>query len=375
MLKDCCCRFIVIFAIMTSNHFFFILSQWYKTHARDLPWRHTLDPYRIWLSEIILQQTRISQGMAYWQRFVEHWPTVADLANATEDEVLKEWQGLGYYSRARNLHYAAKQIVALGHFPNTLAEIRQLKGVGDYTAAAIASFAFGIKAAAVDGNFYRVLSRIYGIDTPIDTTVGKKTFAALADSLIKDVPDAEPSPFGGMMSGASLFNQAVMDFGATQCTPQSPCCDDCPFVEECVAYRSNTIASLPVKKGKTKVATRHLIYIYVRCNGYTAIHRRGAGDIWQGLWEPPLFEDKSLPEWKGKLTLLASGVKHVLTHRILLADFYCLDTDTRPTLPDDYVWIPEKELKKYAVPRLVEKLFKVLFAVAGLVPATSHKDN
>lgn len=159
---------------MDSLSFYSILSHWYALHARDLPWRHTLDPYRIWLSEIILQQTRISQGMAYWQRFVERWPTVEDLANATEDEVLKEWQGLGYYSRARNLHYAAKQIVALGQFPNTLGEIRQLKGVGDYTAAAIASFAFGIKVAAVDGNFYRVLSRLYGIDTPIDTTIGAR---------------------------------------------------------------------------------------------------------------------------------------------------------------------------------------------------------
>ena len=345
---------------MISNHLFAILSRWYALHARDLPWRHTLDPYRIWLSEIILQQTRISQGMAYWQRFVEHWPTVEQLAEASEDEVLKAWQGLGYYSRARNHHYAAKQIVAMGHFPKTLREIRQLKGVGDYTAAAIASFAFGIKAAAVDGNFYRVLSRIYGIDTPIDTTVGKKTFAALAESLIKEVPDSVLSPYGGMMSGASLFNQAVMDFGATQCIPQTPHCDDCPFMEECVAYRENTIASLPVKKGKTKVATRHLIYIYVRCQGYTAIHRRGAGDIWQGLWEPPLFEDQPLPQWKGKLTLLALGVKHVLTHRILIADFYCLDTDTRTALPKDYIWVPEEGLKNYAVPRLVEKLLQTL---------------
>lgn len=350
---------------MTSNHFFSILSQWYETHARDLPWRHTLDPYRIWLSEIILQQTRISQGMVYWQRFVERWPKVEDLAKATEDEVLKEWQGLGYYSRARNLHYAARQIVALGHFPETLKEIRQLKGVGDYTAAAIASFAFGIKAAAVDGNFYRVLSRLYGIDTPIDTTEGKKTFAVLADSLIKNVPESVSSLLGGQMSGASLFNQAVMDFGATLCTPQSPRCNDCPFAEECVAYREDTITGLPVKKGKTKVATRHLIYIYVRCQGYTAIHRRGAGDIWQGLWEPPIFEDRLMPSWNGKLTLSAQGVKHVLTHRILLADFYCLETDTRPELSEDYIWISEKELKKYAVPRLIEKLLSLLSSQQG----------
>lgn len=345
---------------MDSLSFYSILSRWYALHARDLPWRHTLDPYRIWLSEIILQQTRISQGMAYWQRFVERWPTVNDLAEASEDEVLKAWQGLGYYSRARNLHTAAKQVVALGHFPDTLREIRQLKGVGDYTAAAVASFAFGIKAASVDGNFYRVLSRIYGIDTPIDTTSGKKTFAALADSLIQVVPDTAPSPFGDTMSGASLFNQAMMDFGATQCTPQSPRCEDCPFVEECVAYRGNSIASLPVKKGKTAVATRRFVYVYIRCQGYTAIRRRGAGDIWQGLWEPPVFEGKPLPPWKGRLTLLASGVKHVLTHRILLADFYCLETDKRPALSDDYVWIAEGKLKHYAVSRLVEKLLQTL---------------
>ena len=345
---------------MDSLSFYYILSRWYALHARDLPWRHTLDPYRIWLSEIILQQTRISQGMDYWQRFVRRWPTVETLAEASEDEVLKAWQGLGYYSRARNLHFAAKQITALGHFPDTLREIRRLKGVGDYTAAAIASFAFGIRAAAVDGNFYRVLARIYGIDTPIDTTLGKKTFAALADSLIRNVPDKVPSPLGGTMSGASLFNQAMMDFGATQCTPQSPHCQDCPFAEECVAYRENLITVLPVKKGKTKVATRHLIYIYIRCHGYTAIRRRGAGDIWQGLWEPPVFEDEPLPAWEGRLTLLASGVKHVLTHRILLADFYCLDTDERPALSDDYLWIAEGELKHYAVSRLVERLLQTL---------------
>lgn len=341
---------------MSPAPFCHTLLDWYLSYGRDLPWRHTHDPYAIWLSEVILQQTRISQGTAYWQRFMQAWPTVEDLASATEDEVLKMWQGLGYYSRARNLHTAAQQIVAMGQFPHTLDEIRKLKGVGDYTAAAIASMAFGVTAAAVDGNVYRVLSRFYAIDSPINSTEGKHLFARLADELVHAVPRQALSPQGEEVSGASLFNQAMMDFGATQCTPQSPSCMLCPFAEDCEAHRQGIVEALPVKLKKTKITTRHLIYIYVRTQGYTAIHRRGAGDIWQGLWEPPLFEDQSLPQWPGHLRQLATGVKHVLTHRILMADFYVLDTDVRPSLPEDYIWVPETQLGDYAVPRLVEKL-------------------
>jgi len=341
---------------MSPASFCHTLLDWYLSYGRDLPWRHTHDPYAIWLSEVILQQTRISQGTAYWQRFMQAWPTVEDLASATEDEVLKMWQGLGYYSRARNLHTAAQQIVAMGQFPHTLDEIRKLKGVGDYTAAAIASMAFGVTAAAVDGNVYRVLSRFYAIDSPINSTEGKHLFARLADELVHAVPRQALSPQGEEVSGASLFNQAMMDFGATQCTPQSPSCMLCPFAEDCEAHRQGIVEALPVKLKKTKITTRHLIYIYVRTQGYTAIHRRGAGDIWQGLWEPPLFEDQSLPQWPGHLRQLATGVKHVLTHRILMADFYVLDTDVRPSLPEDYIWVPETQLGDYAVPRLVEKL-------------------
>lgn len=341
---------------MSPASFCHTLLDWYLSYGRDLPWRHTRDPYAIWLSEVILQQTRISQGTAYWQRFMQAWPTVEDLASATEDEVLKMWQGLGYYSRARNLHTAAQQIVAMGQFPHTLDEIRKLKGVGDYTAAAIASMAFGVTAAAVDGNVYRVLSRFYAIDSPINSTEGKHLFTRLADELVHAVPRQALSPQGEEVSGASLFNQAMMDFGATQCTPQSPSCMLCPFAEDCEAHRQGIVEALPVKLKKTKITTRHLIYIYVRTQGYTAIHRRGAGDIWQGLWEPPLFEDQSLPQWPGHLRQLATGVKHVLTHRILMADFYVLDTDVRPSLPEDYIWVPETQLGHYAVPRLVEKL-------------------
>ena len=195
-----------------------VLLKWFRENGRDLPWRQTRDPYAIWLSEIILQQTQVKQGWDYWERFIHRWPTVEALAAATEDEVLREWQGLGYYSRARNLHYAAKQIVALGHFPDTLDEIRKLKGVGDYTAAAIGSIAFGLPAAVVDGNVYRVLARHFGIDTPINTTEGKKEFQALAQSLLPI--DISPSSF--LLPPSSEYNQAIMDFGAIQCTPSSP---------------------------------------------------------------------------------------------------------------------------------------------------------
>ena len=322
-----------------------ILLEWFRENGRDLPWRQTRDPYAIWLSEIILQQTQVKQGWEYWERFMHHWPTVEALAKATEDKVLREWQGLGYYSRARNLHYAAKQIVALGHFPDTLAEIKQLKGVGDYTAAAIGSIAFGLPAAVVDGNVYRVLARHFGIDTPINTTEGKKTFAAMAQELL---PPKE----------ASAYNQAIMDFGAIQCTPQSPHCDSCPLMESCIAFRERRVAQLPVKLKTLKVTERHLIYIYIRCQGQTAIRRRGPGDIWQGLWEPVLVDAESAVPPTAKL--LCHHVKHVLTHRVLYADFYLLDTDVRPELPSDYIWISESDLDNYALPRLIEVLLSFL---------------
>ena len=324
------------------------LLAWFKQNGRELPWRQTRDPYAIWLSEIILQQTQVKQGWEYWERFMHRWPTVEDLAAASEDEVLREWQGLGYYSRARNLHFAAGQIVALGHFPDTLEEIKQLKGVGDYTAAAIGSIAFGLPAAVVDGNVYRVLARHYGIDTPINTTEGKKVFAALAQELL---PSHE----------ASAYNQAIMDFGAIQCTPQSPHCEHCPLMESCEAFRTGRIAQLPVKLKTLKIHERHLTYIYIRCQGQTAIHRRGPGDIWQGLWEPVLVEAESaIPP---TAQLIRKNVKHVLTHRVLYADFYLLETNDKPEVPSDYIWIPESEIDHYALPRLIENLMNdILFS-------------
>ena len=318
------------------------IIQWFREHGRDLPWRDTCDPYAIWLSEIILQQTRIEQGRPYWERFMRRWPTVNDLAAASEDEVLREWQGLGYYSRARNLHAAAKQVVAMGGFPTTIEGLRALKGVGDYTAAAIGSFAFGLPAAVVDGNVYRVLSRHFGIATPINTTEGKKEFALLAQELLP--PSLTGRAGVGLLSsltgraGVGLYNQGMMDFGATLCTPQSPQCLQCPLQETCVAFREGRVQQLPVKEKKLQVKERHLIYIYIRVNGYTALHRRPAGDIWQGL--------------------LRQHVKHVLTHRILYADFWLWELSERPTLPDDYFWVKVEELDNYAVPRLIEKLFE-----------------
>lgn len=312
------------------------ILQWFRDNGRALPWRETKDAYAIWLSEIILQQTRIEQGRPYWERFMRRWPTVELLAAASEDEVLREWQGLGYYSRARNLHKAARQVVEMGGFPQTLEDIKRLKGVGDYTAAAIGSIAFGLPAAVVDGNVYRVLARHYGIATPINTTEGKREFAALAQELL---PKNE----------ASAYNQGIMDFGAMQCTPQSPQCMLCPLQETCVALREGRVNELPVKQKTLKVKERRLTYIYIRYKGMTAIHRRGEGDIWQGLYEPWLVDE--IPEGA---RLMRKDVKHVLTHRVIYADFWLWEPDEQPALPEDYSWIREEEWDDYGVPRLVE---------------------
>jgi A/G-specific adenine glycosylase len=332
---------------MEQASFTTAILRWFAQYGRELPWRGIGDPYGIWVSEIILQQTRIEQGRDYWLRFMERFPTVDDLAAASEDEVLRQWQGLGYYSRARNMHAAARQIVEQGGFPRTIEGLRALKGVGDYTAAAVGSMAFNLPAAAVDGNVYRVLARHFGIDVPINTTQGKHTFEALAQELL---PEHE----------AGTFNQAMMDFGATWCTPRSPRCIDCPVADTCEALHSGRVEQLPVKEKKLKVRERRFAYIYIRCQGQVALRRRPAGDIWQGLWEPLFVEDAPLPDLGCPLTLLTSGVKHVLTHRILLADFYLAEPTKKPVLPADYLWIDEQDLNDYALPRLVERLLEKL---------------
>ena len=352
-----------VFARMKDYNFAYKLLAWYHENRRILPWRDTHDPYIIWISEIILQQTRVVQGYDYFLRFMNCFPDVDALAAASEDEVLKCWQGLGYYSRARNLHAAARQIVEWGGFPERYENIRQLKGVGDYTAAAIASFAFGLPHAVVDGNVYRVLSRYYGIEEPIDTGHGKKYFAAMAQELLPEGREAAD------------YNQAVMDFGAMQCVPKSPKCEDCPVVDGCAAFRDKKIQELPVKSRALTVTERYLHYMYIEVGGEVAVFRRESNDIWKGLYEPFLIEtpaacapenllnDEKVPSFirsdKAVMTYLCGGVRHQLTHRTLICDFYKVELADRP---DDFgrrvCWVKKEELSNYAFPRLVVMLFE-----------------
>ena len=340
------------------------IIRWFRENGRDLPWRETRDPYAIWLSEVILQQTRIDQGRPYWERFMRRWPTVGELAAASEDEVLREWQGLGYYSRARNLHEAARQVAAAGHFPDNYRDIRRLKGVGDYTAAAIASFAFAQPVAVVDGNVYRVLSRHFGISTPINSTEGKKEFAALAQALMEELSEySEYSDYSDYSdhsdySDSSSYNQGLMDFGALQCTPANPACHACPLADSCIALHENRVGELPVKRKTLKVRERRMSYIYIRYNGETALHRRAAGDIWAGLYEPLAYSPENLSLRSERMQCLKRNVRHVLTHRVIYADFYLWEPDKRPPLPDGYFWIRETDIDRYGVPRLVEMLLE-----------------
>lgn len=326
---------------------------------RDLPWRGITDPYRIWISEIILQQTQVAQGLGYYQRFVERFPDVETLAAAAQDDVLRLWQGLGYYSRARNLHAAAKDIVQRGGFPTDYAGVRSLKGVGDYTAAAICSFAYGLPCAAIDGNAYRVFSRFLGMTAPIDTTVGKRAFAeAAAEFLDRKNP--------------GVFNQAVMDFGAMQCTPSDPRCGECPLSDACRAFNEHQVSAYPVKARAVATRERHFIYVFARSGDIALLRQRTAGDIWNGLYEPPLIEfaeapgdDEALRQiqslFSGNLlnvALVRQDLKHVLTHQRLFVDFYKAELSS-PALPG-YIAVPTSEIDRYPVPRLIERLFSFL---------------
>ncbi|MCO6147236.1 A/G-specific adenine glycosylase [Flavobacterium sp. NRK1] len=260
------------------------LIHWYLQNKRDLPWRKTTNPYPVWLSEIMLQQTRVAQGLPYFLRFLEAFPTVHDMAAAPEEQVLKLWQGLGYYSRARNLHATAKQVAFEmgGNFPDSYAGLLKLKGVGEYTAAAIASISYGEPVPVVDGNVYRVLSRVFGIDTDISSGGAKKQFTELAASLM---------PKGK----ASEFNQAMMEFGALQCVPKSPDCSICIFNKDCVAFNTGRTGHLPVKLKKTKVTNRYFNYIVVKdSRGYSVVQKRIAKGIWHNLYEFPLLETEIL---------------------------------------------------------------------------------
>ena len=341
-------------------NFSLTLIRWYEQNKRDLPWRHTNDPYKIWLSEIILQQTRVDQGLSYYERFVKNFPTVKQLANAPEKKVMKLWQGLGYYSRARNLHHTAKIIVAdkKGKFPGTYDEIIQLKGIGAYTAAAIASFSFNEARAVVDGNVYRVLARIFGIDTPIDSTQGKKDFAELASSLINTKKPA-------------LHNQAIMEFGALQCVPRKPACENCPFSQQCFAFAGNKQVLLPVKSKTLKVTKRYFEYFIFSHKNSTYIRQRTGNDIWKNLYEFPLIEPAtSLSEEKilksKELKAILNGVdftlkrvskiyKHELSHRTIYGRFWELSLHAALHTKLNYTKIGRGQLPKYAWPRLIDK--------------------
>lgn len=340
------------------------LLNWFHEHKRDLPWRNTSDPYCIWLSEIILQQTQIKQGLPYYQRFINHFPTVFDLAKASEDEVLKLWQGLGYYSRARNLHHTAKTIVVNfdGVFPDSYKELKKLKGIGDYTASAIASICFEEPVAALDGNVFRVLSRVFGIDTPINSTEGRKRFKAKAEQCLDGT---EPGN----------YNQAIMEFGAIQCKPKNPLCMICPLQNDCVAFQQNKVEKLPVKLNKTKIRKRHFNYlVFISPSKKTILQQRTDRDIWRNLYQFPLMETQNEV---GKTDLLQIGeikalpikakiieafkekpIKHQLSHQKLMVKFWIIRT---PHLPNPHVFkkpvqaVQKTKIENFAVPAVIEK--------------------
>jgi len=333
------------------------LITWYKKHKRDLPWRNTNDPYKIWLSEIILQQTQVVQGLNYYIKFTETFPTVMDLANAPEDQVMRLWQGLGYYSRARNLHTAAKTIKTnhKGKFPSTYNSIKELKGVGDYTAAAVSSFAFNLPHAVVDGNVYRVLSRLFNINTPINSTQGKKEFQLLADELLNQ---QQPG----------LHNSAMMEFGALWCKPQNPKCEDCPLQEHCLAFEKNTVNSLPIKHKKIKIRNRYLHYFIFNYKDSVYIQKRTEKDIWQNLYEFYLIEteedtdpklilkNKNLKNLVKELEIISVSAekKHILSHQHLYAHFYELKIKA-PIKSKSLIKIKRSDLIHFGLPQLINK--------------------
>ncbi len=349
--------------------FYNLLIDWYLSHQRDLPWRKTKQPYHIWLSEIMLQQTRVAQGLPYYLRFVEEFPSVFDLAEASEEKVLKLWQGLGYYSRARNLHFTAKYVAneLNGEFPDTYKELKKLKGVGDYTASAIASICFNEPVAVVDGNVYRVLSRVFGIDTPINSTEGIKEFKNLAEEKL----DKE---------NASVYNQAIMEFGALHCKPKNPYCITCPFQAECVAFQQGKIEELPVKLKKTKVKTKHFNYLVMVSEGKTVIQQRRGNGIWKNLYQFPLIETEKevnksqfLEEenLQGLLTFPTEKInlfnekpiKHVLSHRKLMVKFWLIELPEVPSAfkTNEFEVIQQEDIRLYPVPILIEKFIEQFY--------------
>ena len=337
------------------------LINWYEENHRDLPWRNNPTPYEVWLSEVILQQTRVNQGMDYYLRFTEKWPTVNDLAQTSEEEVLKMWQGLGYYSRARNLYHCANQVVEQykGEFPADFEKLKHLKGIGDYTAAAIASIAYNLPHAVVDGNVYRVLARLFDINTPINNNEGQKLFTQLADELLNK-------------SQPGLHNQAMMEFGALHCTPKNPNCLLCPLQAQCLAFAHQTVMLRPVKLAKTKITTRYFNYLILRINSSLYLHKRNDNDIWKNLYDFPCIESQTpmsveeviaseaflrLIENKPFTIIKSSPVfTHKLTHRTLLAQFIeiKLEQELLQIQTKDLFLTPETELGSFPIPRLID---------------------
>jgi A/G-specific adenine glycosylase len=339
------------------------LLKWYDLHKRDLPWRHTMDPYKIWLSEIILQQTRVDQGMSYYLKFISLFPTVQDLAVADEDQVMKAWQGLGYYSRARNLHASAKYITSEwnGKFPTAQQELLKLKGVGEYTSAAIASFCFGEVTPVVDGNVMRVITRLHGITEPIDSPAGKRAIYKVAQELIDT-------------RHPGLYNQAIMEFGALQCVPVNPDCAVCPFKTQCVAYASETVKELPVKGKKTAVKDLWFYYFFITHKNSVYIRKRTETGIWKGLHDFPLLEktqigsiEDAVEEGMKQLSLpktaVVNGVSeeyiHILSHRKIHARFISVALKSLwSKSPQGVMCIDKNDLSGYGIPRLIDKFLE-----------------
>lgn len=341
---------------MEHNFFSNQLILWFSKNKRDLPWRNTQNPYKIWLSEVILQQTRVAQGLPYYQRFIEKYPTVQELAKASEEEVLKLWQGLGYYSRARNMLKTAQLVVSNGNtFPDSYSSLIQLKGIGPYTASAIASFSSHEHVAVVDGNVYRVLSRVFGILTPIDSSQGKKEFQNLADSLLP-------------MSESHVYNQAIMEFGALQCMPKSPNCTACPLNSICFAQQNDQVKSLPFKAKKTKKKKIHLNYLVIHLNSNIIVRQRKGLGIWEGLYDFPSIESPNAIGEKEilrhlqeknihptKVILPKKKLKHVLSHIEFEVLFWEIETDQPDhSFDSGYELIDKQELSKLPTSRLIE---------------------
>lgn len=337
-----------------------ILLQWYGIHKRDLPWRLSKSPYYIWVSEIIMQQTRVEQGTPYYHNFIKNFPTVESLAKAPIDDVLKTWQGLGYYSRARNMHKAAIMICTeLKHkFPANHVALREIPGIGEYTAAAISSICFNERVAAIDGNVNRVISRLFDIADPVDRSVGKKQIQEIMKNAI--LKTKQPGD----------FNQALMDFGSAICLPKAPDCNTCCLRTRCIAKMNNTIRERPIKTAKAKVKIRYLYYIYVEHENSTLLHKRNKKDIWQGLYEFPLIETIEYKPLDNILTneLIASLIPnnatidikehpqkpHLLSHQKLIGTFISIKTN-KLIIPDHYIKVPLKDLNNYAFPKLIDQ--------------------